>query len=77
MSLQSIGPGIYKISGKYSSVNGGVVEVLEATEEYVKCKKENGDIVTLSRKSADVLRWNRLDQAAAYGNDCSNGRCET
>ena len=71
-----IKPGLYRVSGRYTSTKVGVVEVLEVTEQNVMCKKQDGQIVSLSRDIAEALRWTPIDQGAAYGNDCPNGRCE-
>lgn len=71
-----IAPGIYRVNGKYTSRYVGVVEVLEATDDHVNCRRSDGKVVTLSRNTVEALRWTRIDQSSAYGNDCPGGRCE-
>lgn len=70
-----IEPGIYQVSGTYSTFIG-VVEVLEVTDEHVKCRRTDGQEVTMKRNIIETLKWKRLDQAVTYGNDCRDGRCE-
>lgn len=59
-----IEPGIYRVSGKHTA-SFGVVYVLDVTDESIKCRKMDGQEVSMSRKMAESLRWTRLDRGRA------------